>query len=88
MVLGVNTADSRAIALEYLKANGVTFPNILDASITANQAMSRYETLGGMSAVPLTYVIDREGKVVEAWYDFDSKRAEKALQNLGLKPAP
>jgi len=62
VVLGVNTADDRKIALEYLKANAVTFPNILDTSDTANRAVSQYETLG-MSAVPMTYVIDREGRV-------------------------
>ena len=32
VVLGVNTADDRKIALDYLKANEVTFPNILDIS--------------------------------------------------------
>ena len=84
MVLGVNTADARDIALEYLKANKVTFPNVLDASDAANRTMMQYETLGGMSAVPLTYLIDREGKVVEAWYDYRQGQAEKALKKLGF----
>ena len=84
MVLGVNTADARNIALEHLKANKVTFPNVLDASEAANRAMMQYETLGGMSAVPMTYLIDREGKVVEAWYDYREGRAEKALKKLGF----
>lgn len=44
----------------------------------------RYETLAGMSAVPMTYLIDREGKVVEAWYGYELGRAEKALKKLGL----
>src|ERR1039458_1966007 len=48
--MGVNTADDRKIALDYMKANEVTFPNILDTSDAANQAVSQYETLGGMSA--------------------------------------
>ncbi len=84
MVLGVNTADAHAIALDYLKANKVTFPNALDSSEAANKAMRPYETLGGMSAVPMTYLIDREGKVVEAWYGYETGRAEKALKKLGL----
>ena len=66
MVLGVNTSDDRNIALDYLKANKVTFPNVLDGSDAANRAMMQYETLGGMCAVPITYLIDRDGKVVEA----------------------
>jgi len=82
-VLGVNTADDRKIALEYLKANAVTFPNILDTSDTANRAVSHYETLG-MSAVPMTYVIDREGKVVDAWYGYEKDRTQRALKKLGL----
>jgi peroxiredoxin len=84
VVLGVNTADDRKIALDYMKANEVTFPNILDASDAANRAVSQYETLGGMSAVPMTYVIGRDGKVVEAWYGYEEDRARKALKKLGL----
>ena len=84
MVLGVNTADARNIAMDYLKANKVTFPNVLDGSDAANRAMMQYETLGGMCAVPLTYLIDREGKVVEARYDYRPGQAEKALKKLGF----
>lgn len=84
VVLGVNTADDRKIALEYLKANEVSFPNVLDSSDAANQAMREYETLMGMSAVPMTYVIGRDGKVVEAWYGYEAGRAEKALKRVGL----
>jgi peroxiredoxin len=84
VVLGVNTSDDRKIALDYLKANKVTFPNVLDGSDAANRAMMQYETLGGMCAVPMTYLIDREGKVVEAWYDYRQGQAEKALKKLGF----
>ena len=80
----MNTADDRKIALEYLKANRVTFPNILDSSEVANRAMMQYETLGGMSAVPMTYIIDRDGKVVVAWYGYDPDATEKALKKLRL----
>jgi peroxiredoxin len=68
-----------------MKANEVTFPNILDASDAANQAVTRYETLGGMSAVPMTYVIGRDGKVVDAWYGYEKDRAQKVLKKLGLQ---
>ena len=67
-----------------MKANKVTFPNILDASDAANQAVSQYETLGGMCAVPMTYVIDRKGKVVDAWYGYQKDRTQQALKKLGL----
>ena len=85
VVLGVNVSDDRGIALEYLKENKVTFPIIVDTTAKAGQVMAQYETLGGMTAVPMTYLIDREGKVVEAWYGYQDGRAEKALRKLGLK---
>ena len=85
VVLGVNTADDRKIALDYMKANEVTFPNILDATDAGNRAMAQYETLGGMSAVPMTYVIGRDGKVVAAWYGYERDGAPKVLKKLGLQ---
>ncbi len=84
MVLGVNTTDDRKIALDYLKENKVTFPNVLDSSEAAGRALMKYETLGGMSAVPFTYVIDRDGKVVDAWYGYETGRTEAALKKMGL----
>ena len=83
VVLGVNNADDRKIALAYLKENQVTFPIALDTSEAAIRAMMQYETLG-MSAVPMTYVIDREGKVVEAWYGYDEGQTERALKKVEL----
>ena len=80
----MNPADDRKIALEYLEENKVTFPIILDTSQAAWQAMAQYETLGGMSAVPMTYVIGRDGKVMDAWYGFESAKTEQALKKLGL----
>ena len=85
VVLGVNVSDDRKIALEYLVENRVTFPNVFDISGRAQQVMMRYETLQGFSAVPMTYVIDREGKVVDAWYDFREDLMEKALEKLGYE---
>jgi hypothetical protein len=46
--------------------------------------ISQYETLGGMSAVPMTYVIGRDGEVVDAQYGYEEDRAKKALKKLGL----
>jgi len=81
----VNVADDRKIALEYLVENRVSFPNVFDTSGKAQQVMEQYETLAGFSAVPMTYVIDREGKVVDAWYGFHEDRMEAALEKLGFE---
>jgi peroxiredoxin len=85
VVRGVNTSDDRQIALEYLKENRVTFPNALDSSDAAvGRMLLNYETLAGMCAVPLTYLIDREGKVIDAWYDHNERRGKQALKKAGL----
>jgi peroxiredoxin len=85
IVLGVNTADAKEFVTEVLHQNHVTFPNIVDTSEDASKAMSQYETLGGASAVPMTYIIDREGKVVDAWYGDEQEKRETALKQLKLE---
>lgn len=86
-VLGFNRADDRTVAVEFLRENGATFPTILDTSQAAWEACAKFETLGGRSGVPLTYLIDREGKIVDAWYGFhgDQSRGRQVLEDLGIK---
>jgi hypothetical protein len=37
-----------------------------------------------MSGVPLYYVIDRDGKVVDGFYDLDAERGRAALRTAGV----
>jgi peroxiredoxin len=79
VVLGFNCSDKKETALDFMQKNSVTFPNVIDSSDAAqNYTMSR---------VLLSYIIDKEGKVVDAWYGYDKdhQRAIAALQKLGLK---
>ena len=69
--------------MDLLERDGVDFPNILDTTTEANMTMRKYETLG-MSAVPMTYIIDREGKVMNAWYGYQKKKTEEAIKKLKL----
>jgi len=70
VVLGFNCSDDRQIALDMLSADNVTFPNIIDASEAAvTVCFQKYQGKWG-SAVPLSYLIDTEGKVVDAWYGY------------------
>jgi hypothetical protein len=32
----------------------------------------------------MTYVIGRDGKIVDGWFGYDSDRAKAAVQKLGL----
>ena len=84
VVLGVNVADSRKFALDYLKERHVTFPIILDISPAGMKAMNQYLTLPGLGADPMTYVIGRDGKIVDGWFGYDSDRTKAAVRKLGL----
>jgi peroxiredoxin len=84
VILGFNCADDEKIALEFMQENSATFPNILDSSSAATRI--QFDGYKG-SGVPLNYIIDRQGKVVDAWYGYEKghKRALAALKKAGLK---
>ena len=71
MVLGLNCADKHEIAAALIRKDSVTYRNIVDSSEKARNVVYRGYR---MSGVPLNYVIDREGKVVAAWYGYSKKR--------------
>ena len=84
VVLGLNAADDKKIALEFLAANGATFPTILDSSEAAEKV--QFLDYRG-SGVPLNYVIGRDGKIVDAWYGYQQghPRAKAALRKAGIE---
>ncbi|UCD53383.1 MAG: TlpA family protein disulfide reductase [Phycisphaerales bacterium] len=84
-ILGLNFSDDRRIVRAFLKANGVTFPTILDISHIAKRVV--WGDYGNkVFDVPLSYIIDREGKVVDAWFgcEEDLQRGRDALKRAGL----
>ncbi len=84
VILGFNCSDDKNIALEFLRENGASFPTILDSSDAAMKVQFRdYKGSG----VPLNYVIDPQGKIVDAWYGYEEghPRAIAALKKAGLK---
>jgi hypothetical protein len=85
VVLGFNCSDDKQIALDMLRENGVTFPNIIDASDDAQKVCFQDYQRSGGSAVPMSYLIDPQGKVLNAWYGYEEghARAIKALQKTG-----
>ncbi len=85
VILGFNCSDKKQLAEALLKKKGVTFPCILDCSDAATRVAFRAY---GLSGVPLNYVIDEKGTVVDAWYGFRSNdpRLRQALGKLGLHP--
>ena len=82
-ILGFNCSDDKDIALEFLEENKATFPTIIDSSEAAVKTGFRDYRASG---VPLNYIIDKEGKVVDAWYGYEKghPRAKAALRKAGL----
>jgi peroxiredoxin len=83
VILGFNCADDKEIALEFMRENSATFPNIIDSSHKAGKVYHRdYRGMG----VPLNYIIDREGKIIDSWYGYEKghKRAKEALKKSGV----
>ena len=84
MVLGFNCSDDKQITLDFLRRYSATFPNILDSSdIAIKNAFQDYNASG----VPVNYIIDREGKIADAWYGYQKgdKRRADVLEKLGMK---
>jgi cytochrome c biogenesis protein CcmG, thiol:disulfide interchange protein DsbE len=68
--IGVNVQDTDPLAREFLRRFGVTYPNGRDAS---GAIAVEY----GMSGVPETYFVDRDGQLVRKW--------QGALDNVRLR---
>ena len=86
VILGFNPSDDKQIALDMLRENGVTFPNIIDSSDAALKVCFRdYQRLNS-SAVPLSYIIDCDGNVVDAWYGYEEghQKPKAILEKLFL----
>jgi peroxiredoxin len=82
VILGFNASDDKQIALDMLRENNATFPNILDSSDDAQKLSFQDYRCSG---VPLNYIIDRDGNIVDAWYGYEQghSRAMAALQKTG-----
>ena len=82
VVLGFNCADDRQIALNLLQEHAVTFPCVLDSSDEASRIYFEcYQTLRGMSGVPLNYIIDAQGWITDSWYgDYDEAHVRQAMK--------
>jgi peroxiredoxin len=84
VVLGVNVSDDREITRTFLHEQGVTFPNILDASPAAV-----YSRDYGVGTIPVNYLINRDGIVVDGWIGYleGKARVNPALRTLGFGAA-
>jgi len=85
-ILGFNCVDDRRIAQTFLRDNAVTFPTVLDATEAAQRVVSVGLASRTLSE-PLTCIINRDGKVVDAWYGSEKskRRGAAAFKDAGLQ---
>jgi thiol-disulfide isomerase/thioredoxin/outer membrane lipoprotein-sorting protein len=89
IVLGFNSSDDHNIAVELLTTYSVTYPNVVNCSKEAqNVQYMLYNPGRSGSGVPMNYIVDREGRVADAWYGFDRRNEiflDKKLEPFGFK---
>jgi len=87
VIIGFDTSDSEDKIIELLKEKKVTFPTIFDTGEKAKKIQYELYQKSGRAAVPLNYLIDEKGKVIDAWYGYEEKfpRVMKALNERGIK---
>ena len=86
VILGFNYTDDKRIAKYFIRKNPVTFPCILDSSEAAEKVISvDYKNRSGI--VPLSYIIDTQGNIMDAWYEHDEgfRQALTALKKAGIQ---
>ncbi len=84
-MIGLNCMDEKKFVEKFVKDRKLTYPIVFDISEKAKKTV--YEDLGCKGGVPVNYIIDRKGRVVDAWYGHfkDKNRARSALKKLGIK---
>jgi peroxiredoxin len=84
IVIGFNCADKHEIVAEFLEKHSISFPTILDHSQAAIETFfTRYLNPDGPSGVPVNYIINKVGVIVDAWCDFleDDDRGVRAVRS-------
>jgi cytochrome c biogenesis protein CcmG, thiol:disulfide interchange protein DsbE len=82
-IVAVNVADDRENVLDFLAQNDITYPVIYDTSNAAHDMFyHKYQTVPGMSAVPMNYIIDRHGVVKSGFRLDDVANGEREVKEL------
>ena len=77
-ILAVNSAERNADVYEFMTANNLSFPAVLDSSNAVNR-------LYGVQAIPTSYIIDRDGMIIlrlVGSIDWDTPEIHAALELL------
>ena len=77
-ILAVNTRESREQVLAFVKENGLSFPVALDIDGKVSDSY-------GVQAIPTSFIIDREGKIITrvvGSIDWDTPKIRTAFEHL------
>lgn len=81
-VIGISTDDNRLAAENFIKQSGVNFDNFIDRNLLL-------ENMLGANTIPLTILVDANGRVlkkVRGAYEWDSPKALDAIGKVfGIK---
>jgi peroxiredoxin len=84
-VVGFNCMDELERARAYLADAGVTYRNVVDSSDRAwHVYVNEYTVDERVGGVPLNFIIDRDGMIVESWFGYlpDDHRGEETVRRL------
>jgi peroxiredoxin/outer membrane lipoprotein-sorting protein len=88
VVLGFDCSDERGPVSQFLREQAIAFPSIADTTAAARAVFyEKYQISKGQGAVPLNYIIDREGRVAAGWYGYSrgDNRGVEILRKLGIR---
>ena len=74
----VNCLEKKADVLAFMETNGLSFPVVLDLD-------GQVGTMYGIQAIPTTFILDREGKIVAhivGYIDWDTPELNLAMEEL------
>ena len=81
-LIAVNSGDSKAEILRYVKTGKFTFPIGMDNVGSKDHGVAKKY---GVTAYPTNYVVDSRGTVVWRGVGFDEDGLRGALAKLGVK---
>jgi len=77
-ILAVDIGEDSPTVQKFVRSNGYTFPILLDSS-------KKISSIYGIKAIPTTYIIDREGKIIGrviGSIKWDNKKVITAIEAL------
>lgn len=75
-IIGISTDDDANAALEFLIRSQITFDNYLDHKLTL-------ENMLGADTIPLTLLIDAQGRVLKKFHGFHQWDSPELLELIG-----